>query len=428
MNYLKTILTILLSVMTIGGVASDRVFDLVVACDGSGDYSTIQAAINAAPQNATRPYLIFIKNGVYDELVDIPENKTFIHLIGQDVEKTIVRHMMHCGGKDSNDFEYSVNNPQSENYRHNAVVDNRGSDFYAENITFENSWGTSRQDGPQALAIRTFADRMAFYNCHFRSFQDTWFTTTDDNHRHYIKDSLLEGAIDYIFGSGDVLAEGTTFYNMRSGAVITAPSHTHAKYGYVFRDCIVDGNENAADGKVKLGRPWHNNPVNIWINTTMRIPVAVEGWTDMGTIPRLFAEYKSHDSEGNLLDLSQRKTSYSYKDRNTGKSVMGSCPVTIDMEEAKRCTYENMIMGSDQWNPRLFMKPLAAPSKLTYKKGTLQWKPVEGAQGYIVVDEAGKIVAITSQCHLTIDSKSQSYYVRAVNEFGHLGECKIIRI
>ena len=87
-----------------------------------------------------------------------------------------------------------------------------------------------------------------------------------------------------------------------------------------------------------------------------------------------------------------------------------------------------MIMGSDQWNPRLFMKPLAAPSKLTYKKGTLQWKPVEGAQGYIVVDEAGKIVAITSQCHLTIDSKSQSYYVRAVNEFGHLGECKIIRI
>ena len=113
MNYLKTILTILLSVMTIGGVASDLVFDLVVACDGSGDYSTIQAAINAAPQNATRPYLIFIKNGVYDELVDIPENKTFIHLIGQDVEKTIVRHMMHCGGKYSNDFEYSVKNPQS---------------------------------------------------------------------------------------------------------------------------------------------------------------------------------------------------------------------------------------------------------------------------------------------------------------------------
>ena len=177
---------------------------------------------------------------------------------------------MHCGGKDAKDFEYSVNNPQSVNYKHHAVMDNWGRDFYAENITIENTWGTGR-----------------------------------------------------------------TFYNVRSGAIITAPCHTNARYGYVFRDCIVDGNEKAADGKVKLGRPWHNNPVNVWINTTMRIPVAPEGWTDMGT-----------------------------------------SPVTISAEEASRCTYENMIMGSDQWNPRLYMKPLAAPAKLRYKRGVLQWKPV----------------------------------------------------
>lgn len=425
MNYRKTLLTVLLStVVVIESAASGQVFNAIVASDGSGDYTSVQAAIDAAPEHATRPYLIFIKNGQYEGLVDIPEEKTFIHLIGQDAEKTVICHLMHCGGKDAKDFEYSVNNPQSINYRHHAVMDNWGRDFYAENITIENTWGTGRQAGPQALAIRTFADRMAFYNCRFRSFQDTWFTTVDDHHRHYIKDCLLEGAVDYIYGSGDVLAEGVTFYNVRSGAIITAPCHTNARYGYVFRDCIVDGNVNAADGKVKLGRPWHNSPVNVWINTTMRIPVAPEGWTDMGTSPRLFAEYGSHDSEGRLLNLSQRKTKYTYKDRSTGNTISGTSPVTISAEEASRYTYENIIMADDQWNPRLFMAPLAAPAKFKYRKGKLYWQTVKGARGYIVVDDAGRVVAITPQCSVVTHARSASYTVRAVSEYGHLGEQK----
>ena len=230
MNYKRTMLSVMLSIMTaIGCQATNGVFDLVVATDGSGDYRTVQEAIDAAPEHATRPYLIFIKNGVYDELVDIPKEKPFIHLIGQDAEKTIVRHMMHCGDAKSKDFEYSVNNPQSVNYRHHAVMDNWGSDFYMENITLENSWGTSRQAGPQALAIRTFADRMAFYNCRFRSFQDTWFTTVNDTDRHYVKDCWIEGAVDYIYGSGDVWVEGTTFYNVRRGP--SSPHHATPTHG-----------------------------------------------------------------------------------------------------------------------------------------------------------------------------------------------------
>ncbi|MBR1402287.1 MAG: pectin esterase [Prevotella sp.] len=422
MNCKKALLSIVLGAVALGATASDRVFNLIVAGDGSGDFTTVQAAINAAPANATHPFLIFIKNGIYDELVDIPEDKPFIHLIGQDAENTIIRHTIHCGGKDSQNFEFSVNNPQSENYKHHAVVDNWGSDFYAENITFENSWGTSRQAGPQALAMRTFADRMAFYNCRFRSFQDTWFTTTVDQHRHYIKDCFLEGAVDYIYGSGDVLAEGTTFYNVRSGSVITAPCHTNARYGYVFSNCIVDGNKQAADGNLKLGRPWHNNPVNVWINTCMRIPVAAQGWTDMGTIPRLFAEYNSHNSNGSQLDLSQRKTSYSYKERDTDNIISGSSPTTISKEDASRYTYENIIVGSDQWNPRLFMQPLAAPTKMKFKKGVLQWKPVKDACGYIVTNNAGKVIAVTTKCRLATKERDASYTVRAVSKYGHLGE------
>ena len=368
MKRTKTILlSLLVSVIGYSQNNVNKVFDMVVASDGSGNYTSVQAAINAAPEHSTRPYLIFIKNGIYDELVDIPAEKTYIHLIGQDAKSTIIRHTMHCGGKDSQQFEYSVNNPQSENYKHHAVMDNWGSNFYMENITLENSWGTRQQAGPQALAIRTFADRMAFYNCRFLSFQDTWFTTTNDTDRHYIKDCYLEGAVDYIYGSGDILAEETTFYNVRSGSIITAPCHTKARYGYAFLNCIVDGNQKAADGKLKLGRPWHNNPVNVWINTKMLISVAPEGWTDMGTIPYLFAEYRSHDNQGKLINTGKRKTVYTYTDRNTGNKYSGSSQTTITASEAAKYNYQNMIMAADGWNPRSYMESLPAPEKLYYK-------------------------------------------------------------
>lgn len=419
---MKVIMLMLLIVANISVKAQNRVFDCVVAQDGSGDFTTVQAAINAAPNNSRKPYLIFVKNGVYEELVDIPAEKTFLHLIGQDAEQTVIRYTMHCGGKGSDFFEYSVNNPEAKMYKHHAVMDNWASDFYMENITLENSWGTLRQAGPQALALRTFADRMAFYHCKMRSFQDTWFTTTNDRDRHYIKDCWIEGAVDYIYGSGDVLAEGTTFYNVRSGSVITAPCHKEKNYGYAFVDCKVDGNEKAAnDKKVKLGRPWHNSPINVWINTTMQIPIAKEGWTDMGAIPALFAEYGSRDSQGNLLDLSQRKTNYTYKDRATGNAINGSCPATITEQEATRYTYNNMVKGKDGWNPRLFMASLPAPAALQYSNGTLTWKAVGKARGYIVTDAEQRVIAIIKNCTAVVPSTGRSYRVAAVGTYGHVG-------
>ena len=430
MKRTKTILlSLLVSVVGYGQNKANKVFDMIVASDGSGNCISVQAAINAAPANSTRPYLIFIKNGVYDELVDIPAEKTYIHLIGQDAKSTIIRHTMHCGGKDSQQFEYSVNNPQSENYKHHAVMDNWGSNFYMENITLENSWGTRQQAGPQALAIRTFADRMAFYNCRFLSFQDTWFTTTNDTDRHYIKDCYLEGAVDYIYGSGDILAEETTFYNVRSGSIITAPCHTKARYGYAFLNCIVDGNQKAADGKLKLGRPWHNNPVNVWINTKMLIPVAPEGWTDMGTIPYLFAEYRSHDNQGKLINTGKRKTVYTYTDRNTGNKYSGSSQTTITASEAAKYNYQNMIMAADGWNPRSYMESLPAPEKFYYKKGVLHWKSVKGAKGYLVTNDKNEVVGIVKDNHLIITQKhSQLYTVSTINHYGHIGNKTEIHI
>lgn len=421
--------SMILMLLTISYQVRAHVFDAVVAKDGTGNFSSVQDAIDAAPEHNAKPYLIFVKNGEYDELVEIPESKPFIHLIGQDPEKTIIKRMIHCGGVDDVFFRYSVNNHFSESYKKHSVFDAMATDFYTENITYQNTYGVERQSGPQALAMRSYNDRQSFYNCRFRSFQDTWLTSSDDHVRQYINNCWIEGAVDYLFGGGNILAEECTFYNVRSGSVITAPCHVDAEYGYVFRNCIVDGNQQAADGNQKLGRPWHNNAMTVFINTTMKIPIAPEGWTDMGTVPRLFAEYGSKDIHGNLLDLSRRKTEYKYTKKSqteTGgvkeEQITGSCRAVISSDEASRYTYENMILGSDGWNPRQYMEELSATKKIKLSKfGTLRWTPVAGAIGYLVIDSHEKVVDICSNCTTNIQFPDKSYTIRAVSRYGHIG-------
>ena len=405
-------------------ITPGKVFDAIVAADGSGDYSTLQAAIDAAPTMCTRPFLIFIKNGRYEELINIAKNKTQIHLIGQDPNKTIICYTLHSGGPKDVEFQYSVNNPDYSAYKCHATAEIAGTDFYAEGITFENTYGVKWQSGPQALAIRTLADRQALYNCRFRSFQDTWFTSPDDHHRQYVKNCWIEGAVDYMYGGADVLVEQSTFYNVRSGSVITAPCHNQeAKYGYVMRDCVVDGNEKAASGKQLLGRPWHNAPISIWINTTMRIPIAPEGWTNMGAIPKLFVEYGSHDAQGQPLDLTKRKTQYEYTMRQTGDKVSGHRPAITTRQEADSLyIYENMINAQDGWNPRQLMIQLPSPAKVRSSRNQLSWKPVSEAIGYLVTDSDDQVIAITKECRCFITDRHKHYTVRAISSSGSLGK------
>lgn len=405
-------------------------FHAIVATDGSGDYETVQAAVDAAPENLKTPWLIFVKNGSYKECVVVPETKPFIYLIGQDKEKTIIHHNLNVGGRPADDskkedmeyWQHSVHNPQSDVYqREGSVVKVKAPDFYSENISYVNDWGVNAQRGPQALAMSSQADRIAFNNCIFRSFQDTWMTTTKDTHRHYVKDCWIEGAVDYFYGGGDVLAEYCTFYNVRSGSIIVAPCHKNAKWGYVFRNCIIDGNEAAADVKewgVKLGRPWHNSPKTVYIHTIMNIPISPEGWTNMGAVPTLFAEYDSQDADGNVLNLEKRKTEYEGRGEDAPK---GSCRAVITGEEADTYTYENIITGSDQWNPRLIMDKLPAPGSLNQKDQELKWKSVDGAIGYIVFD-GDQIVGMTYHTSLALPGYPvASLQVCAVNRYGSLG-------
>lgn len=399
-----------------------RLFDAVVAKDGSGDFTSVQAAIDAAPEARIAPYIIFVKNGEYEELVKIPASKPFIHLIGQDKEKTIIKFWINNGGSNDIGWEYSTNNPASKTYGYQGVFQVDATDFYTENITYLNSYGVEKQAGPMGLAMRSTSDRMAVNNCKFRSFQDTWYTT-DKNvaDRHYINNSWIEGAVDYFYGGGDIYVENTTFYQARStGSVIVAPSHKEGtKYGYVIDHCVLDGEGS----QHKLGRAWQHEPMAVFLNTTFKASFAPEGWSEWHIAPKLFAEYNSVDADGNPIDLTNRRTEY----KVDGQTEKAKRQAILTAEEAAKYTYENVTSGNDGWNPRKYFEPVSAPANILISaEDGLVWDYSEYAICYIVIDNNDNVVAITKDPVYTPSTVSRSneslwnYTVKAVNEYGSL--------
>ena len=393
-----------------------RIYDAVVAQDGSGDYLTLQAAIDNAPEGRGTPYLIFVKNGRYKEHIDIPALKPFLHIIGQDRDKTVIYDDRLCGG----DNAYSVDP--------GATVVVKAADTFFENITLENSYGHEKQAGPQALALNTQADRVALNNVALLSYQDTWITASSQKNRHYIKNSLIEGAVDFIYNGGDVYLDGDTLeINRTSGGYIVAPRHTaDTKWGYVFMNNIIRPGKDFKTGKtlnvtdVWLGRPWHDSPKTVFINTQTFVPIPAKGWYNtMGGLPELWADYNTVDADGNPLDLSQRESYYYYIDRSTGNKVEKfNVKNFLTDEEAAQYTLKNVMGGEDNWQPNLMCEPCDKPVvKSDGKK--LVWEPVPYAICYVVTKD-GIVVGFTTETSFDGYAEGETWQVQAVNEYGGL--------
>ena len=393
-----------------------RLYDAVVAQDGSGDYLTLQAAIDNAPEGRGTAYLIFVKNGRYKEHIDIPALKTFLHIIGQDRDKTVIYDDRLCGG----DNAYSVDP--------GATVVVKAADTFFENITLENSYGHEKQAGPQALALNTQADRIALNNVALLSYQDTWITASSQKNRHYIKNSLIEGAVDFIYNGGDVYLDGDTLeINRTSGGYIVAPRHTaDTKWGYVFMNNIIRPGKDFKTGNtlnvtdVWLGRPWHDSPKTVFINTQTFVPIPAKGWYNtMGGLPELWADYNTVDADGNPLDLSQRESYYYYIDRSTGNKVEKfNVKNFLTDEEAAQYTLKNVMGGEDNWQPNLMCEPCDKPVvKSDGKK--LVWEPVPYAICYVVTKD-GIVVGFTTETSFDGYAEGETWQVQAVNEYGGL--------
>lgn len=423
-----------------------KLFDAIVDPNGNGDYTSIQAAIDAVPSNRTEPYLIFVAKGTYQEFVNVPKIKPFIHLIGQDKETTIITRTLTSASNASGDggeeaWQYSWRNEanQSERFQE-AVTMIYATDFYAENISFENKWGIEKLIGPMAEAMYTANDRIAFNNCKFRSFQDTWQTKVQSsadngvNARHYATNCWIEGAVDYFYGNGNVLIENTTLYNVRYGSVITAANHTaETKWGYVFNNCTVDGINKVDPDKYgtasldyiagkgvaqTLGRPWQNSPITLFLNTKLKFDIDPAGWRDMGAVPALYAEYNTTDKKGKAVDMSKRKTQYLVD--NVPYDYKGK--TELSYSEYIRYTYENIINGADGWNPKKFMEKLEAPENVLLSNTTLSWDARYKAICYLIFKEDGTYVGQTTNTSIEVSDTNTGYIVKAANKYGTLSE------
>ena len=388
-----------------------KLYDAVVAQDGSGDYKTLQEAIDKAPAGRAKPWLIFVKNGRYNEHIDIPATKTHLHIIGQQRDKTVVYDNRLCGG----DNAYSVDP--------GATVVVKGTDTFLENITLENSYGYEKLAGPQALALNTVADRICMNNVALLSYQDTWITSSSSTARHYIKNSLIEGAVDFIYNNGDVYLDGDTIQiNRPSGGYIVAPRHTAAtKWGYVFQNNVIRPRKGIDVTDVWLGRPWHDQPKTVYINTQTFINIPAKGWYNtMGGLPVLWAEYNTVDKDGNPVDLSQRETYYYYwaDAEKTQKVETFNVKNTLTAEEAAEYTIKNVCGGNDNWQPDLMCEACDAPV-VKGEGNRLTWQAVPYAICYVITKN-GEVVGFTKETSFDGYTEADNWQVQAVNENGGL--------
>ncbi|MET0635691.1 MAG: pectinesterase family protein [Chitinophagaceae bacterium] len=238
-------------------------YHFVVAPDGSGDFTTVQEAINAVPDMRKKRTVIFIKKGVYREKIVIPETKPMLTLIGEDVNEVVLTYDDYASKK--NIFGEEMGTSGTASFYLNAK------DFIAENITFQNSSGAVGQ----AVAAWIGGDRIIFRNCRFLGFQDTLYTYGTGS-RQYYSGCYIEGTVDFIFGSSTAVFDSCRI-QARTNSYITAASTPEGMaFGYVFRYCTISG--NAASPGYYLGRPWRPFARTVFLYCYMDSLIRPEGW------------------------------------------------------------------------------------------------------------------------------------------------------
>jgi pectinesterase len=294
---------------------------LIVAADGTGQYKTVQEAINAVPQTTSpaHPAIIRVKPGTYKELIYVQREKRYVRLVGDDAGRTVLTYDLNANLAGANGKPIGTFRTAS------TVID--ADDFTAENITFENSAGAVGQ----ALAIRVDGDRVVFRDCRFLGWQDTILLNRG---RQYFADCYIEGHVDFIFGGATAFFDHCHIHCLRDGYITAASTPEREPFGFVFAHCRITGESPAV--KTYLGRPWRPFASVIYLDTEMSEVVRPAGWHNWDQPERektaRYAEYKSTGPGA-----------------NADARVRWSRQLTD--EQAKEITLRAVLGGKDGWDP-----------------------------------------------------------------------------
>lgn len=308
-------LLLLLSVVS-AAWAQERQDTIVVSRDGTGNFRTLQEAIESARAFMDYTVTIYVKNGVYKEKVIVPSWVENIDIIGEDRDKTIITYDDHANINKMGTFR-------------TYTVKVEGSDITFKNLTIENN---AAQLG-QAVALHTEGDRLKFINCRILGNQDTIYTGAKFT-RLYFKDCYIDGTTDFIFGPSTALFEDCIIHSKRNSYVTAASTPKEAKYGYVFKHCKLTA-EPGVD-KVYLGRPWRPYAYTLFIECELGKHIVFARWHNWGK--------QSNEETARYMEY-----------KNTGEGANASERVAwskqLTKKEAEAVTVDAIFRTQSDWNP-----------------------------------------------------------------------------
>lgn len=281
--------------------------ELVVAQDGSGDYTTIAEALEAIRAFMDFDVKVYIKKGVYKEKLVIPSWLQHVELIGEDAQNTIITHADHANMNRMGTFR-------------TYTVKVEGNYITFRNLTIENN---APKLG-QAVALHTEGDCLRFINCCFLGNQDTVYTGVEGT-RLYFENCYIEGTTDFIFGPSTAWFEGCTIHSKANSYITAASTPKDIKYGYVFHKCKL----TAAEGidKVYLGRPWRPYAYTVFMNCELGKHIVGAGWDNWRNAENektaRYAEYKNK-GEGAAVNA-RVKWAKQLSDKEAEKITISDC-------------------------------------------------------------------------------------------------------
>ncbi|MGI0107503.1 pectinesterase family protein [Salinimicrobium sp. WS361] len=304
--------------------AREKYREITVSKDGTGDFSSIQEAINSTRDLGPGEVVIRIKSGTYNEKLEIPSWKHQLTLIGEDRKNTVITN---------NDFSGKIDPSTGEKLStftsYTVLV--RGNDIRIENLTIQN---TSCGEG-QAVALHVEGDRFIMKDSDILGCQDTLYTATEGSRQLYIN-CFIEGTTDFIFGEATAVFESCTIKSLKDSFVTAAATPQNQEFGYVFIDCKLIAAEGV--NEVYLGRPWRPFAKTVFINTELGDHILPDGWEHW---------------PGDKMFPNKERTAY-YAEYNS--SGPGASPATrvewshqLTSEEAEKYTLKNIFTSGNDW-------------------------------------------------------------------------------
>ncbi|WP_330293070.1 pectinesterase family protein [Streptomyces sp. NBC_00576] len=312
----------------------------LVANDGTGDYWTVQEAIDHIPSSGANT--VFIDTGVYHEVITVASNKSWLTIQGVSGKaQDVIIYNTRAHGMLQPDYSTQWGTEGS------AVATFKSTNLTVKDLTVSNTFdpATHPEISPyetQAVAIAAKGDRQVYDNVRILGHQDTLLVkspTATAQTRQYFYNCFIQGNVDFIFGNATAVIDRSTIQQTYwpGGTVLAPNTDKSKKYGILITGCSIPGDGQAPIRSMYLGRPWHNS-VDAWPQAVVRDTVVYPQVNDTHPWTYMTTDYSWTQARF-----------FEYNNSGLGAGVQNAPKLTA--AQAADYTAQKYLAGTDGWNP-----------------------------------------------------------------------------